>query len=385
MLKIFDTYSKKKKIFINNDNLIKIYVCGITPYSYCHIGHIRTFLIFDIIIRYLKYLNYKIIYVRNITDIDDKIIKKSIDKKINVIKLTKYFIKKNNIIFNKFNITKPNYEPKVTDNIKYIIDNIKILIKNKNAFIDKNGDVIFNTSSYNYYGKLSNRKTNNNFVLWKLNNNNKNELLWKSPWGYGRPGWHIECSVISNKILGDQIDIHGGGYDLLFPHHENEIAQSNCLYKNFNIKYWIHIGTVNVKNNKISKSLNNYIGINKLLNKFNINTIRYYLTKKKYEKPINFNISKIEKSNIELDKINIFFSNKYLNKTEINLKKKTIIKKKYIFNKFIDYMNDDFNIPKIYDLLFNTIKNIKNRNIENKYLYNILKEVKLIMKILGFK
>ncbi|WP_343189381.1 cysteine--tRNA ligase [Buchnera aphidicola] len=401
MLKIFNTKTKKKEKFIPIiKNNVNVYVCGVTVYDFCHFGHGRTFVIFDMIVRYLKFNNFNVVYVRNITDIDDKIINKSfiINKSINIF--TKKIIKIMNYHFNILNIKKPDYEPKVTYNINYIIFVIKKLLNNKYAYsniinnkkkIFYKNDILFSIKKDINYGVLSNRFLKNNFkqknkkkfffdfVLWKISKNN--EPSWLSPWGFGRPGWHIECSAIHKKYFKKYIDIHGGGSDLIFPHHENELSQSTCLNNNYLIKYWLHSGVVIINNQKMSKSLGNSLYLKNLFNKYHGEVIRYYCLTKNYRKPLIFK------------KKNIYFSFLLLKKLylQISYKEKKFFKKKifclssFYVNKFLYFMNDDFNTSKALKLLNNLSKKI---NIyKKKYILQnnvLIYTLFYLGRILGF-
>ncbi|QJC32730.1 cysteine--tRNA ligase [Enterobacteriaceae endosymbiont of Donacia semicuprea] len=397
MLKIFNTLSKnKKKFYPINKKIVKIYVCGITPYDICHIGHARTFIIFDIIIRYLKFLGYKTKYVRNITDIDDKIINIAKKKKQSINNITKKIINKISQDFNNLGILAPDFEPKVTNHINDIINTINILLKNNSAYIAKNGDIMFSIKKYLNYGILSKQKINllklnkkiknifikNNykdFVLWKLTN--KLNIGWISPWGYGRPGWHIECSTLSYKYLGNFFDIHGGGNDLVFPHHENELAQSSCINKLFYVNYWIHSGMVIVKNKKMSKSLNNTFKIKDILLKYNKEIIRYFLTITHYRSPIIYNEKKLKQAQLAIQKLYISMYNINYSYNIKNIKTNFFS----LENQFYNAMNDDFNTPKAYSILFKISRKINIANNNKKYLianYLILK-LKKLGNILG--
>ncbi|QJC37578.1 cysteine--tRNA ligase [Enterobacteriaceae endosymbiont of Donacia bicoloricornis] len=397
MLKIFNTLSRKKEIFTPiNKKKVRIYVCGVTPYDICHIGHGRTFIVFDIIIRYLKFLGYKVYYIRNITDIDDKIIELAKKKNKSIKYVTQNIIKKISKDFNNLNITSPNFEPKVTDHIKDIIFTIKKLLINNTAYIAKNGDIMFSIKKYPNYGILSKQNTKllklnikiknfnvkknyKDFVLWKLTN--ESNIGWDSPWGYGRPGWHIECSTLSYKYLGKNFDIHGGGSDLMFPHHENEIAQSFCIDKKFYVNYWIHTGMIIINNTKMSKSLKNTFKIKDILSKYNEEVIRYFLTITHYRKPIIFSENKLKQAQLAIQKLY----------TSLFYKKNIFIIKNIRNNfflleqKFYESINDDFNTPKAYSILFKISKKINIAYKQKKYLianYFILK-LKKLGNILG--
>ncbi|QJC37167.1 cysteine--tRNA ligase [Enterobacteriaceae endosymbiont of Donacia thalassina] len=397
MLKIFNTLSKKKEIFSPiNKKQVKIYVCGITPYDTCHIGHGRTFIIFDIIIKYLKFLGYKVYYIRNITDIDDKIIKLAKKQNKNIKYITKNIIDKISEDFNNLDILSPDYEPKVTNHIHDIISIIKKLLRNNIAYIATNGDIMFSIKKYPNYGILSKQNLNllksnikiknfdikknyKDFILWKLTN--KCNIGWSSPWGYGRPGWHIECSTLSRKYLGKCFDIHGGGNDLIFPHHENEIAQSSCIDKKFYVNYWIHTGMIIIDNKKMSKSLKNTFKIKDILLKYNKEVIRYFLTITHYRSPIIFSENKLKQAQLAIQKLYISL---FYKKNSFNIKN---IKNNFFLleQQFYNSMNDDFNTPKAYSILFKISKKINIAYRKKKYLianYFILK-LKKLGNILG--
>ncbi len=417
MFKIFNTLSKKKELFTPfvNKN-VNIYVCGVTTSDYCHIGHGRTFYFFDVLIKYLKYLGYKCNYIRNITDIDNKIIEKSISKNIPIKDLSNIMINSMYNDFNNLNLSSPNLEPKITDNVNIIILSIIKLLKYNYAYISKNGDVLFsykyfyNNLNKNYFSNLKYKKNNEkDFVLWKLNK--ISDLSgWNSPWGLGRPGWHIECSVISNKYLNNIIDIHGGGSDLIFPHHENELIQSKCLFGiNYNIKYWVHTGLVTYNGNKLSKSKKKQILLNKLLYKYFPDVIKYYLLSKHYRKNLDFNIKILDICKKSINKLYLGINDLDLN---LNFNKNDILSLNYYDNIFLNYMNNDFNIPgvhKLFFLMLSEINKFKNKKfilasklaikmkfyasflgllqynskyfLSNKYFYNNIKYLKLINKI----
>lgn len=392
ILKIFNTRTKKKETFqFPLDRKINIYVCGVTVYDLCHIGHARTFIIFDLVIRYLKYLGYKTYYVRNITDIDDKIINKSIFLKQSISILSKNMISEMKKDFYDLNLIEPNEEPRVTESITDILYFIETLIRKKHAYISKNKDVLFSIKTYPNYGTLSNRHILNkkefftskyDFVLWKNCKNKKKKPFWDSPWGPGRPGWHIECSSIRYRYFKNKIDIHGGGLDLLFPHHENEDSQSICFSKKFFVNFWMHVGFVNYNNKKMSKSLGNIITIRSLLKKYNAEVIRYFLYSTHYRHPLFYTDN------------NLFIANTILTriyKTTNNYKKPVVFPIIYnnirlIFKKeFYFSLNDDFNTPKACSLLYRLsqyINRIKknNLNLANILIFDLLK----LGKVIGF-
>ena len=337
-LKIYNTLSKQKELFKPIDKKsIKMYVCGPTVYSYAHIGNARPAIVFDILYRVLKNIFPKVTYVRNITDVDDKINEaaKNLNKPISHItkKYTDIYHEDMDSLF----VLRPDHEPKVTENIDHIITMIEKILNNKNAYINEK-HVLFDVNSYKNYGQLSNRnkdemlsgarvevadykKHPGDFVLWKPSSDD--EPGWDSPWGYGRPGWHIECSSMAEKYLGEEIDIHGGGQDLIFPHHENEIAQSCCANKNKNyVNYWVHNGYLKMEGEKMSKSVGNIISIKDLLSNYDGEVIRLALLSTHYRKPINFGEGLLEQSknilnklykNLEYDEDKDIISNDVLN------------------------------------------------------------------------
>lgn len=392
-MKIYNTLTNKQEtIETIKKKHIKMYVCGVTPYDDCHVGHARIFIVYDTLIRYFKYKNYKITYVQNITDVDDKIIKKAKEKKITIKNLVNTNINKmenNNKILN---IIKPNYKPRVTKFIKEIIIYIINLYKKKYAYIGTNGDVYYNVKKNKKYGLLSNRKTfylknntrvleNNNkvdqkdFVLWK---NTRKDLYWNSPFGYGRPGWHIECSVMSEHYLGKSFDLHGGGIDLLFPHHENEYAQALISKKNIFAKYWMHVGLVVVENKKMSKKIQNFTTIESILKTTSSETLRYFLLTKHYRKPINFCKQSIKMCENSLKTLYKPLEN-YLQK---ETSKKSIIKKNTIYEKkFISALENDLNTPKALAVLFQLVNKIKKTENNNKI--KLCKLLKFLGNILG--
>ena len=346
-LKIYNTLSKEKELFLPIDeNTIKMYVCGPTVYSYAHIGNARPAVVFDTLYRLLKNIYPEVVYVRNITDVDDKINEAAKKLNVPISSITKKYTDIYHEDMKSLCVLKPDHEPRVTDNINQIISMIQRILDNKNAYINKN-HVLFDVTSFKDYGKLSNRDMSEmisgarvevaeyknypgDFVLWKPSS--KDEPGWDSPWGFGRPGWHIECSSMVETYLGDVIDIHGGGQDLIFPHHENEIAQSCCAHNSSNYaSYWMHNGYLNMEGEKMSKSLGNIITIKDLLENYDGEVVRLALLSTHYRKPINFGESLLEQSK------NI------LNKLYKNLANESFEDK--ISENVIDPLLDDLNTP----------------------------------------
>jgi len=318
-LKIYNTLSKEKELFVPlNPDSIKMYVCGPTVYNYAHIGNARPAVVFDVLYRVLKNLYPEVIYVRNITDVDDKI--NDAAKKLNqpISAITNKYTDIYHQDMNNLCVLRPDHEPRVTDNIAQIISMIQKILDNKNAYVS-DGHVLFDVTSFKQYGKLSNRDTEEmlagarvevadykkspgDFVLWKPSEDNNSG--WSSPWGFGRPGWHIECSSMVETYLGNEIDIHGGGQDLIFPHHENEIAQSCSAHNSESyVRYWMHNGYLNMEGEKMSKSLGNIITVKDLLDKYDGEVIRLALLSTHYRKPINFGESLLDQSKNILNKL----------------------------------------------------------------------------------
>ncbi len=317
-LNFFNTLSNKKEKFVPiNNNKIGLYVCGPTVYDFPHIGNARPLVVFDVLFRLIQKLYGKVTYVRNITDIDDKILEASKNKKISINELTKNITKSFHEDCTYLMCLQPNFEPRATEHIKEMINMVSNLIKNKHAYLNEK-HVYFSVSSYKEYGKLSNKNSEEllagarvevskykkdplDFVLWKPSD--KEDPGWDSPWGRGRPGWHLECSAMSEKYLGKQFDIHGGGLDLVFPHHENEIAQSCCSNKTKSFaNYWLHNGFVTVNKEKMSKSKGNVLKINSFKEKYSGQTLRLALLSAHYRQPLDYNDKLLKDCNDVLNK-----------------------------------------------------------------------------------
>ncbi len=303
-MKIYDTLSQKIREFIPlEDNKVKMYVCGPTVYDLPHLGHARCYITWDVVSRYLRFKGYEVTYVRNITDVDDKIIKRAKENDVTPEELASKYYKEFQKAMESLNVAPPDIEPKATETIQEMIDIIKKLEANGYAYAS-DGDVYFRVAKFIKYGRLSKQSIGDlqsgarveastkkenplDFALWKAVKNSE-EISWDSPWGKGRPGWHIECSAMSKKYLGEQIDIHAGGQDLIFPHHENEKAQSEAAFgKNF-VNFWMHNGFVTTNNEKMSKSLKNFFTINDLLEKYDATTIRFFILTNHYRMPVEF-------------------------------------------------------------------------------------------------
>ncbi len=380
MLKIYNTLSKKKEAFIPiDDKHIKMYVCGPTVYDDIHIGNARPIVVFDTIYKTLLNLYGKVTYVRNITDIDDKILIRAQENNESITSLTTRTIKAFHETIAPLNVIKPTYEPKATDHIKDIIVFITKILDKGYAY-EKNGSVFFDVTKYKKYGQLSglsqenliknvriendiNKKTSSDFVLWKpslLKNKSEQSIEgWDSPWGYGRPGWHIECSAMANRYLGEQFDIHGGGKDLIFPHHENEIAQSYACNECLLANYWLHNGWMTIDGEKMSKSLGNFITLKNALNKYTGETIRLTLLRTHYRQPLAFNEDALEQSNNILTKLYKFINNNNVFDEFDNNNINAEINKSFQTSEFMKALCDDFNTPLAIQIFQHKIMNIK--------------------------
>ncbi|XQW86061.1 cysteine--tRNA ligase [Thalassotalea piscium] len=374
MLQIYNTLTRKKEVFTPiHKGKVGLYVCGCTVYDFCHIGHARTYISFDNIARYLKFSGYEVNYVRNITDVEDKIIKRAIENNETTEQLTERTIAAMHEDFDALNMMRPNIEPRVTTHMDEIIAMIETLVAKKHAYVAESGDVLFEVSSFSDYGKLSGQnlaqlqagsraeidETKRNpldFVLWKLAK--PQEPSWESPWGAGRPGWHIECSAMNAKELGAHFDIHGGGSDLQFPHHENEVAQSCCALDTPYVNYWIHTGMVQVDQEKMSKSLNNFFTIREVLAKYDAETIRFFLTTGHYRSQLNYSTENLEQARASLERIYTA-----LRDVETIANFELAKDDPYVVD-FCRAMDDDFNTPQALSVLFELAKqlNVKKQN-----------------------
>ena len=356
-MKIFNSISSKKEdlVLIEKDR-INLYVCGMTVYDDCHIGHARTFISFDLFVRFFSYLGYKVNYVRNITDIEDKIIDKAKLERVSFSEISDRFIFSMHHDFSKLNLLSPKFEPRASENLPEILEMIEELEAKEFAYSIDGGDVYFDINSYEDYGKLSKRKQKelesgsrveidenkmnpNDFVLWKRS---EEEPLFDSKWGKGRPGWHIECSAMCKKFLGETFDIHGGGLDLKFPHHENEIAQSECCSGKTLANHWMHVAPLNVNGKKMSKSLGNFVTIKDVLKEYHPEVLRMFFYLTHYRKPINFNENSINDAKNILDKLDESIRGFDESKLEVD---------KSFSVKFNNSLKDDFNTPKAIKVL----------------------------------
>lgn len=317
-MKLYNTLSRKKEEFIpRREGRVSMYVCGPTVYNYIHIGNARPMIVFDTVRRYFEYKGYDVNYVSNFTDVDDKIIKKAIEEGVSCTEITERYIKAVKEDMEHMNIKPATVHPKATEEIEDMVQMIRDLIAKEYAY-QKGGTVYFRTRSFSDYGKLSKKNLDDleagiriavneekedpmDFVLWKPKK--EGEPAWPSPWGEGRPGWHIECSVMSKKYLGEQIDIHAGGEDLIFPHHENEIAQSEAANGKEFSRYWMHNGFLNIDNKKMSKSEGNFFTVREIEEKYSLMVLRFFMLSAHYRSPLNFSCDLMEASKNALDRI----------------------------------------------------------------------------------
>ena len=370
-LTLYNSYTRKKELFTPiNDKRVTIYACGPTVYGPGHIGNGRSAIVFDTLTRLLRYKYEKVIYARNITDVDDKIITASKDEGISVSEITDKYTKQYHKDFEQLNVLPPDIEPFATDHINEMISFINELISNKNAYIS-DSNVLFDVSTFSEYGSLSGRKVedmipgsriqvasykkgSSDFILWKPSK--ENEIGWESPWGRGRPGWHLECSTMIKKHLGETIDIHGGGEDLTFPHHENELAQSKCCNKKNLSNFWVHNGLLRVNNNKMSKSMKNFVLMKDLLKDYDGEIIRLAMLGSHYRQPLIWSDDLISQSKKTIN--NLYNSIKDLDSNiDINNCKPD--------DKVLEALHDDLNTPKALAEIFSISKNIsksKNRD-----------------------
>jgi cysteinyl-tRNA synthetase len=365
MLQIYNTLSRRKEVFTPlNEGKIGMYVCGVTVYDYCHIGHARVMVAFDVISRFLRWRGWELNYVRNVTDVDDKIIRRAAENGETPAALTERMIAAMHEDERALNVLPPDHEPKVTGSMPEILEFIQDLLDKEYAYLASNGDVYYRVEKFVGYGKLSGQQIEElrsgarievdevkesplDFVLWKAAK--PGEVSWSAPWGEGRPGWHIECSAMSRCCIGHTLDIHGGGPDLPFPHHENEIAQSEaangCTYAN----YWMHAGPVRVNQEKMSKSLNNFFTIRDVLNQYNPEVVRYFLTSAHYRSYIDYSESSLKEARSALERFYQALQGVVLLDEWPEMEFEA---------RFIEAMEDDFNTPKALAVLFDLVSEL---------------------------
>ena len=367
MLRIYNTLTRQKEEFKPLvPGKVGMYVCGITVYDLLHMGHGRTYVAFDVMHRYLEHRGFDVNYVRNITDVDDKIIKRAAENNETCDELTARTIAMMHEDFDALNMLPADIEPRVTTHMPEIIDVIERLIAKEHAYVAKNGDVMFEVSTYKEYGRLGRQDLEQlvagarvdvddakrdplDFVLWKLAK--PGEPSWNSPWGEGRPGWHIECSAMNSKHLGHHFDIHGGGSDLTFPHHENEIAQSCCAFDTPYVNYWVHTGMVQVDNEKMSKSLNNFFTVREVLKQYDAETVRYFLLSGHYRSQLNYSDDNLKQAKAGLERLYTAIRGVEVN-GDVEFEGNVYVER---FNKVMD---DDFNTPEALSVLFELVKEL---------------------------
>ena len=367
MLCIYNTLTHEKEEFRPiNKGKVGIYVCGLTVYDYTHLGHARMLVSFDVIVRHLRAKGFEVTYVRNITDIDDKILARATENKEVFSDLTARFIASMHEDEKALSVLPPDIEPRATEHIASMISMIDTLVQKDYAYKAENGDVYFSVVNFPEYGKLSKKKMDElldgarvgvgelkrdprDFALWKSSKDGS--VGWDSPWGYGRPGWHIECSAMSTEALGNNFDIHGGGSDLLFPHHENEIAQSQCATGCKFANYWMHNGPLRVDNEKMSKSLDNFFTVREVLKSYSPEVIRYLLISSHYRSPINYSEQSLQQSAKALERV-------YIGLKGLELKGAKSLTNSRYERAYFEAMDDDFNTPEALGILFEMVAEI---------------------------
>ena len=374
MLQIYNTLTRQKSPFTPIvPGKVGLYVCGITVYDLLHMGHARTYLSFDVMVRYMRYLGYEVKYVRNITDVDDKIIQRAIVNNESTETLTNRTVALMHEDFAALNLLEPDVEPRVTTHMPQIIDVIERLVTKGHAYVANSGDVLFDVSTFEQYGALSKQDLAQlqsgarvevaagkddplDFVLWKMAK--PNEPSWPSPWGEGRPGWHIECSAMNHKHLGKHFDIHGGGSDLTFPHHENEVAQSCCAFDTPYVNTWVHTGMVQVDNEKMSKSLGNFFTLRDVLAQHHKETLRFFLMSAHYRSQLSYSQDNINQAQSALERL-------YTALRDVTPDTTTELAYAGYLARFEAAMNDDFNTPIAFSVLFDCAKDLNKAKTDN--------------------
>lgn len=410
-MKIYNTLSRKKEEFVPIEaGKVRMYVCGPTVYNLIHIGNARPMIVFDTVRRYMEKKGLEVNYVSNFTDIDDKIIKKAMEEGVDATVISERYIAECKKDMEALNVKPATCHPKATNEIDGMLDMIGTLIEKGHAYAAKDGTVYFRTRSFEEYGKLSHKKLDDlqggnrtllisgqeqkedplDFVLWKPKKDG--EPYWDSAWCHGRPGWHIECSVMSKKYLGDEIDIHAGGEDLVFPHHENEIAQSEATNEKSFAKYWMHNAFLNIDNKKMSKSLGNFFTVRDISEKYDLQVLRFFMLSAHYRSPLNFSGDLMEAAKTGLERIVTAAENiKYLQENAmldtVTTKEQELIKEAEGFIvKFDEAMDDDFNTADAISTIFELVKftnTTVNENSSKEFLKVLYDEIKGLMDIMG--
>lgn len=394
MLQIYNTLSRQKEIFKPlTPGKISMYVCGITVYDYCHIGHARTSIAFDVVARFLRSQGWDLNFVHNITDIDDKIIRRANELGEQFDQLTKRFIDAMHDDEKSLGILPPSIEPRATEFIGPIIELVNTLIEKGHAYPAKNGDVYYRVTSFDGYGKLSNKNIDEllagarievdeikedprDFVLWKAAK--PGDPSWSSPWGEGRPGWHIECSAMAKKCCGDRVDIHGGGADLQFPHHENEIAQSEAASGHSYVNYWMHVAPLRVDGEKMSKSLNNFFTIRDVLAKYHPEVVRFFLISSHYRSPINYSEESLIEARTGLER----FYAALRDYSDVAPAALVDIAESPYYKSFIEAMNDDFNTRMALATMYDLVRELNGSQDAERSIF-LASELKALGEILG--
>ncbi|KRB84470.1 cysteine--tRNA ligase [Noviherbaspirillum sp. Root189] len=363
-LKIYNTLARDKQAFVPMQaGKVRMYVCGMTVYDYCHLGHARVMVVFDMVQRWLRASGLDVTYVRNITDIDDKIIKRAVENKESISQLTQRFIEAMDEDAGALGVQKPDHEPRATQYVPQMLGLIEKLEQHGLAYKASDGDVNYSVRDFPTYGKLSGKSLDDlragervelntgkrdplDFVLWKASKESEpDEVKWDSKWGKGRPGWHIECSAMSNELLGEQFDIHGGGEDLQFPHHENEIAQSEGAHQHTFVNYWMHNGFIRVDNEKMSKSLGNFFTIRDVLKKYDAEVVRFFILRAHYRSPLNYSDAHLDDARHALTRLYTALKDVQPDGHALDLSEPHAVR-------FTEAMNDDFNTPIAISVLF---------------------------------
>lgn len=409
-MKIYNTLTRKKEEFVPiEEGKVKMYVCGPTVYNFIHIGNARPMIVFDTVRRYMEYRGYEVHFVSNFTDVDDKIIKKAVEEGVDSSEISTRFIAECKADMKALNVREATEHPLATDEMNEILDMIKVLIKKGYAYKVADGTVYFRTRKFDGYGKLSHKNIDDlqaghrsiqvnselkedglDFVLWKPKK--EGEPFWESPWSQGRPGWHIECSCMSKKYLGETIDIHAGGEDLIFPHHENEIAQSEAANGKPFVNYWMHNGFLNIDNKKMSKSAGNFFTVKDIAKKYDMQVVRFFMLSAHYRSPLNFSEDLMEAASNGLDRILTAVKNlKHIIKSTLvveiqEAEKAKVEKAREFVVKFDEAMDDDFNTADAISSIFDLVK-FANTNVMEEsssvFAQSIYDEIIELADILG--